>query len=405
MNTLWQSFWPQARSMAILHARCAEPGKAISPAYCLWLLCFSVKRRSYFVNKVRAHGVRTVLLSFLFILILAGCGSTSTGSGTPSANNSGPVTLNLGYFANLTHAVALVGVGNGTFLKNLASNVTLQTKTFNAGPAEIQALLAGSIDIAFVGPSPAINGYTQSHNTALKVIAGASSAGVQFIVQSNEKINSPADLAGKKLANPQKGGTQDVALRYYLQQNGLKPADKGGNVQIISTDNASILNLFKQGQIDGAWMPEPWATRLLVEGKGKVFLNESSLWPGGQFATTIVVVRQAFYDAHPDVVKQFLTGDIDTVQYIKANPTQAAQIANAQITKITGSPVESNELTPAFDDLQVTYDPLANTITEQANRSYALGFVSSQPKLSAFYNLEPLNAVLSSKGLALVAPS
>ncbi len=349
------------------------------------------------MNIMRTQSLRTFVLGLLVAATLAACGASGNSSG------SGSVTLNLGYFANLTHAVALVGVGNGTFQKDLGSKVNLQTKTFNAGPAEIQALLAGSIDIGFVGPSPAISGYTQSHGSALKVIAGASSAGVLFVVQANEKITTAADLANKKIADPQKGGTQDVALRNYLQANGLKPTDEGGNVQVISTDNASILSLFRTGQIDGAWMPEPWATRLQVEGKGKVFLNESSLWPGGQFATTIVVVRQAFYNAHPDVVKSFLAADVETVQYIKANPTQAAQIANTQIKQITNSPVKSTELTQAFDDLQITYDPLASTISEQATRSYALGFVSSKPDLSAFYNLGPLNAILASKGLAVVA--
>lgn len=345
-----------------------------------------------------ARGLRIALFSLLFLLILAGCGPNSS-------NNGGKVTLNLGYFPNLTHAVALVGVGHGTFQQELGSKVALQTKTFNAGPSEIEALFAGSIDIGFVGPSPAVNGYTQSHGSALKVIAGASSAGVLFVVQSNEHINSPADLANKKIADPQKGGTQDVALRTYLQQHGLKSTDDGGNVQIISTDNASILTLFKAGKIDGAWMPEPWATRLLVEGNGKVFLNENSLWPGGQFATTVVIVRQAFYNAHPDVVKSFLQADVDTVQYIQSNPTAAEQIANDQIKKITGSPVKSNELPLAFKDLQITYDPLASTINEQADRSYALGFVKSRPDLTSFYNLGPLNQVLTSKGLATVATS
>ncbi|HEY3992812.1 MAG TPA: ABC transporter substrate-binding protein [Ktedonobacteraceae bacterium] len=358
------------------------------------------------MSKTQTHGLRLALFSMIFLLILAGCGSNSTsGNGSGNRTSSNPVTLNLGYFPNLTHAVALVGVGNGTFKKDLGAGVNLQTKTFNAGPAEVQALLAGSIDVAFVGPSPAISGYTQSHNTALKVIAGASSAGVEFVVQANSKITSPADLANKKIADPQKGGTQDVALRTYLAQHGLKSSDNGGNVQIISTDNASILTLFKTGKIDGAWMPEPWATRLVVEGKGKVFLNESTLWPSGQFATTIVVVRQAFYNAHPDVVKLFLQADVETVQYIKSNTAQAEQIANAQIQQITGSATKAAELPLAFQDLQVTYDPLASTITEQANRSYALGFVKSQPNLSSFYDLGPLNSVLTAKGLATVATS
>lgn len=354
------------------------------------------------MNKTNTHVLRLSLFSIVFLFVLAGCGGSNSANGN---GGSGPVSLTLGYFPNLTHVVALVGVGNGTFQKDLGSKVKLQTKTFNAGPPEIAALLAGSVDIAFVGPSPAISGYTTSHGTALKVIAGASSAGVEFVVQAGAHINGPADLAGKKIADPQKGGTQDVALRNYLAQHGLKSSDAGGNVQIIATDNSSILTLFKTGKIDGAWVPEPWATRLVVEGKGKVFLNESTLWPNAQFATTIVVVRQAFYNAHPDVVKNFLQADVEVVQYIKSNATDAQQIANAQIQKITGSPTRADELPLAFQDLQVTYDPLASTITEQATRSFALGFVKSKPDLTSFFNLGPLNSVLSSKGLATIATS
>lgn len=340
------------------------------------------------------------MVGLLSLLLLAACGPNAN-----SGASGGTVTLNLGYFANLTHAVALVGIGNGAFKKDLGAGVNLQARTFNAGPAEMQALLAGSIDIAFVGPAPAVNGYTQSHNAALKVIAGASSGGAQFVIQGNSTIASAADLANKKLATPQKGGTQDVALRNYLQQNGLNASDRGGNVQVVSTTNANILNLFKQGQIDGAWMPEPWATRLIVEGKGRAFINEKTLWPNEQFATTIIVVRQAFYDAHADLVKKFLESDINVVQSIKDNPTQAQQIANDQIKAITGSPVRADELPTAFADLEITYDPLASTITEQANRSFTLGFVTSKPDLTHFYNLGPLNEVLAAKGLATVATS
>ena len=340
--------------------------------------------------------VRTVIPGIILLTFLAGCGTSSSG-------NNGQTTVNLGYYPNLTHAVALVGVANGTFQKELGSKVKLQTQTFNAGPSEIQALLAGSIDIAFVGPAPAVSGYTQSHGSALQVIAGASSGGVLFVVRANAGIHSATDLANKKIADPQKGGTQDVALRTYLQAHGLKSTDQGGNVQVISTDNANILNLLKTGQIDGAWVPEPWATRLLVEGQGKVFLNENSLWPSGQFATTVIVVRKAFYAAHPDIVNKFLQADVETVQYINANPSSAQQLANAQIKKITGASIKSNEVALAFQDLQITYDPFASTTTTQSNRSFTLGFVQSKPDLTSFYNLGPLNTILTSKGLAIVA--
>src|SRR5437667_10699866 len=248
------------------------------------------------MKSLSLRNFHVVVLLVLLTLTFVACGST------PSSSNGGssPVTVRLAYYPNLTHAVALVGVARGTFQKALGSNVTLQTQIFNAGPAEIEALFAGDIDIGYVGPSPAINGYVKSHGAALRIIAGAASGGALFIVRPGANIQTAKDLANKKLADPQLGGTQDVSLRYYLQQNGLKTVEKGGNVQIIPTDNPNILTLFKQGKIDGAWVPEPWATRLVTEGNGKVFVDERTLWSDGKFVTTNVVVRKAFLDAHPD---------------------------------------------------------------------------------------------------------
>lgn len=346
-----------------------------------------------------AYCSRIIALVVMLALVLVGCGSQSS-----NTSSNGQVVVNLGYFPNLTHAVALVGVERGTFQNALGSNVKLETKTFNAGPALIEALFAGDIDIGYVGPNPAINGYVKSHGAALRIISGASSGGALFIVQPGAGIQSPKDLANKKFATPQLGGTQDVALRYYLQQNGLKTADKGGNVQITPTDNATILTLFKQGKIDGAWVPEPWATRLIVEGKGKVFVDERTLWPDGKFVTTNVVVRKAFLDQHPDLVNKFLQAHVDTVQYILSNPESAKSIVNTEIKLITGKSVPINELDLAFKNLDITYDPLTSTLLQSADRAYSLGFLgSSKPDLNGVYDLGPLNQVLASKGLATVA--
>src|SRR2546430_13816861 len=295
------------------------------------------------MKKLLAHSWHLTALFLLFAVALIGCGSQSS-------TNNGPVTLNLGYFPNLTHAVALVGVERGTFKSALGSNVKLETKTFNAGPALIEALFAGDIDIGYVGPNPAINGYVKSHGQALRIIAGAASGGALFIVRPGANIQKAKDLANKKLADPQLGGTQDVSLRYYLQQNGLKTADKGGNVQIIPTDNANILTLFKTGKIDGAWVPEPWATRLIVEGDGKVLVDERTLWPNGKFVTTNVVVRKAFLDAHPDLVNKFLQAHVDTIQYILSNPDSAKSIVNDQIKLITGKALPSKEIDLAYNN-------------------------------------------------------
>jgi NitT/TauT family transport system substrate-binding protein len=313
------------------------------------------------------------------------------------------VTVRLGYFPNLTHAVALVGVARGTFQKALGSNVTLQTKIFNAGPAEIEALFANEIDIGYVGPAPAINGYVKSNGQALRIIAGAASGGALFIVRPQSNIKSANDLAGKKIADPQQGGTQDVALRYYLLNHGLKAADKGGNVQIVPTDNPTILTLFQEGRIDGAWVPEPWATRLVVEGKGQVFVDERSLWPGGKFVTTDVIVSTRFLTQHPDLVNKFLQAHVETVQYITSNPDSAKSLVNSEIKRITSKALPSQELDQAYTNLDITYDPISSSLQEQANHAYALGFLgSSQPDLNGIYSLGSLNQVLLSKGLAQI---
>src|SRR5437588_5578491 len=349
------------------------------------------------MKKLLAHSWHLTALFLLFAVALVGCGSQSS-------SNNGPVTVNLGYFPNLTHAVALVGVERGTFKSVLGSNVKLETKTFNAGPAEIEALFAGDIDIGYVGPNPAINGYVKSHGQALRIIAGAASGGALFVVRSDEHIQSPSDLANKKFASPQLGGTQDVALRYYLQQHGLKTVDKGGNVQIIPTDNPTILTLFKQGKIEGAWVPEPWATRLIVEGNGRVLVDERTLWPDGKFVTTNVVVRKAFLDAHPDLVNKFLQAHVDTIQYVLSNPDSAKSIVNAQIKLITGKALPSVEINLAYNNLDITYDPLSSTLQESANRAFALGFLGrTNPNLTGIYYLGPLNQILASKELTSIS--
>jgi NitT/TauT family transport system substrate-binding protein len=338
-------------------------------------------------------------LFVLLALALAGCGSQS------SSSNSGPVTLNLAYFPNITHAVALVGVARGTFQQDLGSNVKVSSKIFNAGPAEIEALFAGDIDIGYVGPSPAVNGFVQSHGQALRIIAGAASGGASLIVRPAANIHSAKDLSGKKIADPQLGGTQDVSLRYYLKQNGLTPQDKGGTVQIVPTDNSTTLTLFKEGKIDAAWVPEPYATRLLVEDGGARLIDERTLWPNGKFITTEVVVRTAFLNQHPDIVNKFLQAHVDTVQYIVSNPTEAATYINNELKQISGKGLKSNEITQALNNLTITYDPLTSTVQTQADRAYALGFLKSNPDLNGIYYLGPLNQVLTSKGLATVAGS
>jgi NitT/TauT family transport system substrate-binding protein len=342
--------------------------------------------------------VRSLALVMVVLVALAACGQTAPTASTEKTN------VRLAYFPNLTHGVALVGTAKGTFQQALGENATLELKTFNAGPALIEALFAGEIDIGYIGPNPAINGYVKSNGEALRIIAGASSGGALFIVRPEAGIKSAADLDGKKLATPQLGGTQDVALRYLVEQNGLKTADKGGTVEILPTQNPDILTLFQKGEIDGAWVPEPWATRLILEGQGEVFLDERTIWPDGKFVTTHVIVSTKFLNEHPELVENFLRGHVDTVQYILANGEETKSLVNAEIERITTKPLAREVLDQAITTLEFTYDPLASSLFVSADHAFELGFLGdSNPDLKGIYDLTLLNKVLKEKGLAEVS--
>jgi NitT/TauT family transport system substrate-binding protein len=336
----------------------------------------------------------------LLMVLLSACSSVPS---TPTTENARTTTVRLAYFPNLTHAAALVGVARGTFQNAFGSNVMLDLKTFNAGPALIEALFAGEIDIAYIGPNPAINGYVRSNGQALRIIAGATSGGASFIVRPDSNITQPQDLAGKTFATPQLGNTQDVALRYYLAQQGLTTADKGGTVTIVPTQNPDILTLFQQGQIDGAWVPEPWAARLILEGKGKVFLDERNVWPEGRFVTTHVIVSTKFLNDHPDLVQAFLKAHVDTVTYINQNPDETKRIVNAEIERITTRGLSQEVLDTAWETMQITYDPLPQSLFISADHAFNLGFLGdNRPDLTNIYALELLNTVLKDAGLPMV---
>ena len=338
-----------------------------------------------------------------FSILLAACAPGSAPASAPATAPADATTVRLAYFPNFTHAVGLVGVAQGSFQKSFGDAVKIDVKSFNAGPALIEALLAGEVDIGYVGPSPAINGFVKSKGTALKIIAGASSGGALFVVRPEANIKTVADLEGKKIATPQKGGTQDVALRHYLQANNLKSNDEGGTVNILPTQNPDILTLFKKGELDGAWVPEPWGTRLLQEANGQVFIDERKEWPDGKFVTTLVVVSSKFQKEHPDLVKKFLAAHVDAVKFVQDKPDEAKGIANKEIERITTKGLPDQVIDAAFKNVDFTYDPLAGTLYKGADYAFELGFLGdTKPDLAGIYDLGPLNEVLKEKGLPAV---
>ena len=334
---------------------------------------------------------RTVLtLLITYLVLAAGCTRNS-----PSDQGK----IRVGYFPNITHSQALLGMARGDFRKALGTGVVVDSTIFNAGPSVIEAMFAGRIDLAYIGPNPAVNGYIQSQGKAIRVVAGATSGGAAFVVRADSGIEAPADLAGKKLATPQLGNTQDVALRDYLKGHGLSTTDKGGDVEIFPTPNPEIFDLFIQGRIDGAWVPEPWASRLVLDGKGRVLVDERDLWPSGDFVTAQIIVRIEFLEQHPDLVQRWLAAHVDITQWEQSHPEEALPLLNASLEKLTGKKLSAQVLDRAWRNFRPTWDPLSGNLQRSAQAAYEAGFLSERPNLDGIYALNPLNQVLREKGL------
>jgi NitT/TauT family transport system substrate-binding protein len=321
-------------------------------------------------------------------LLTAACGGGASGARSSDA----PTTVRLGYFPNVTHATALVGVESGIFKSALGPN-PLVVKTFNAGPAAVEALFSGALDATYIGPNPAINAFAQSGGEAIRIISGATSGGASLVVRPT--INSPADLKGKKLATPQRGGTQDVALRQWLKSNNLKAdLEGGGEVSVTPQENAQTLETFRAGQIDGAWVPEPWATRLVQEGGGKVLVDERSLWPEGRFVTTHLIVRTKFLKEHPDAVRRLIEGQVQANELVNANPAEGQRLVNQSITTITGRGISPAVLEASWKNLEFTNDPIASSLAVSADHATDVGILE-KVNLRGIYDLSVLNQVLA----------
>ena len=354
--------------------------------------------------KRKLRTVEIIAVAGLVALIGAGAAVASVTAGNNNdAAAPAPTqaaTLKLGYFPNVTHAPAIAGLQEGIFAKDLGAT-KLTTQTFNAGPSAIEALNAGAIDAAYVGPNPAINSYVKSHGASIRIIAGATSGGAQLVVRPS--ITSAAQLRGKVLATPQLGGTQDVALRSWLAGQGFKTTpDGGGDVTINPTDNAQTLKLFQDGKLDGAWLPEPWASRLVLQAGAKVLVNEADLWAKGQFSTTVLIVNKSYLDAHPQTVKDLLKGNVDSINWLNTHKDQAATVINAGLTKDAGKPLPQNVIDRSLGELSFTADPLVSTFPELLKHGVTAG-VTKQADISGLFDLGPLNATLKAAGQAPVS--
>jgi NitT/TauT family transport system substrate-binding protein len=361
----------------------------------------------------RRTGARHLAPLLLAALALGACGddgesssTTPVTAGADATPDSSPDTtpsalegsMRLGYFPNVTHAPALVGVAQGTFAEALGDGVDLETFTFNAGTEAVEALLSESLDITFIGPNPAINAFAKSNGEAIRIISGSTSGGAYLVVRPG--ITSVEQLADKTLATPSLGNTQDVALRAWLKENGFETTPEGGGeVKILPQSNSTTLESFISGDIDGAWVPEPWATRLIEEGGGVVLVDERDLWPAtaGEYVTTHLIVRTDFLNDHPDLVKAVLVGAADAIDLIAADSAAAQADVVAQIGEITGTEPNPDTIAASFANLTFTLDPIAASLQKSADDAVAVGLLEPV-ELDGIYDLTLLNEVLAARG-------
>lgn len=338
----------------------------------------------------------TFSLVLLLALLVPGCGGDTTAKPVTGKHDA-PTEVRLGYFANITHAQAVIGVSRGDFQKAIGS-IPLKTSVFNAGPAAIEALFAGELDLVYVGPGPAVNAYFKSGGKALRVVSGAAANGVIIVARKDSGIVKLEDIKGKRIATPQYGNTQDVAARAYVK-NVLNDKDKkdGGQTTIETVTNADQFGLFKQGQIDAAWAPEPWGTRLIKEAGGVLVEEEKNLWDGKKFSITLIVASKKFLDEHPDVVESMLKANLELTEFARNSPDAAAAIINDELKKLQGKALDPAILKEALTHVEFDTDPLPATVEKMAQWYSELGFTKEKPDVRDLFDLTILNKVKAKK--------
>ena len=283
--------------------------------------------------------------------------------------------LRIAYFPNIGHAIPIVGIEKGFFETSVGNTTKIETRVFDSGPQAIESLFANSIDLAYVGPGPAINGFLNSENHNVKILAGAASGGASFIVHPKSEINSASDFAGKKIAAPQIGNTQDVSLRHYLSEHELKTADRGGSVIVYNIPNHDIYTLFVKGDIDGAWVAEPWATILETELDGKRLFHEEELWPNHEFTSVLLIANANYVEENPDIISNFLDSHYQTVTWINQNPLDTRIVFNDFLDSHLGQSLSDDVVDIALSNLVITDDPLPDSIHSFAEKADALGYL------------------------------
>lgn len=333
-------------------------------------------------------GSRIQSLVLLAVLAMVqGCGKKPS-----AATNNQPAEIRIGYFANLTHAQAVLGIASGEFERAVAP-VRVTTKVFNAGPSLIEALFAGEIDIGYVGPGPALSGFEKSRGEGLRVLAGAAANGVVIVARPDSGINTMADLAGKRIATPQMGNTQDIAARHYLISELKQPnADN-----ILPVNNAEQLAMMSRGQIDAAWAPEPWGARLVTEANAKIIAEEKDLWPKKEFVLTVVVADPNFAANHTGLVEKILRTHASLTARLQSNPESMLPQLEEAMQSLTGKKLSHPVMQQAIGRIRFTNEPMSETFRTMAQWSFDLGFSRNKPDLSKMIDTRILDRIGAAK--------
>jgi NitT/TauT family transport system substrate-binding protein len=338
---------------------------------------------------------RTLAVLGVVALVAAGCAGSAT-----RARGSSDV-LRLGIFPNLTHAPGYVALGEGIF-DRVMGDTEVEVTIFNSGTDAGEALLAGSLDASYIGPGPAINLFVRSEGS-VSVVSGATSGGAGLVVRKGAGIDSPEDLAGKRIAVPDIGNTQDIAFRAWLEANGLRTTDEGGEVRVLPVDNPELPQLFRAGELDGAWEPEPYPSLLIEEGLAEPFVDEATLWPDGRFVTTHLLVSNAYMDAHPEVVSRLVEANVEAIRVMQEDPDRAKATVQAQLIEAGAPSLDQAVVDAAWEKLEFTWDPIPASLQKDAQDAFRLGYLEENPEgIADIYRLGPLNTILTTERLETI---
>ena len=314
-------------------------------------------------------------ISYLIGAVIVVIGIIAFVGFTQSSVDDSQNKIRVAFFPSVVHAVPIIGIENQTFANNLDGDLDIQVKIFDSGPQVIESIFSNSVDIAYVGPGPVINGFLKSDGNDLKILAGAASGGASFVIQKNSGLDLIENYSGKRIAAPQISNTQDVSLRHYLAENGLITAEKGGDVFVLNIANPDIYTLFAKGDIDGAWVPEPWATMLVEELDGVRLFDENEFWPENQFSSVLLIGRSDYIEKNPEIIKKWINANEKTVQWINNHPNESKILYNEFLKSYMGRTLPQNIVEKSFSNIIITSEPLENSVHTFAERADALGYL------------------------------